>query len=953
MSPERWRNIEELYHAALELAAGERPAFLNRACGSDDDLRLAVEALLANGERAGSFLERPALDTGTKLPSAEDLLAAQVGAYRIVSQLGAGGMGDVYRAHDNQLGRDVAIKTLPREFARDPARLSRFRREARVLASFNHPNIAAIYGLEECGGSNYLVLELVEGETLRERIDRTGPLLLPEALNICCQVVEALEAAHTQGIVHRDLKPANIKVTPQGRVKVLDFGLAKAVWGEEERQDLSRLTTTAPLETAAGQILGTPPYMSPEQARGNEVDKRTDIWAFGCLLYELLTGKRAFAGEALPDTIGAILAGEPDWNALPAATPARIRELLGLCLQKNADRRPQNVADIRREIEEVQAEPGRRRVRGWILAAVSIVTLAIVFAAAVWMRGRSRPADRSEWTQLTHFSDSVSQPALSPDGRMLAFVRGPDTFAAPGQVYVKRLPDGEARQLTNDEVEKMSPVFSPDGAQIAYSVIARRKWDTWVVPAAGGQARLWLTNASGLLWVDTRRLLFSEIKNNDIHMGIVAAREDRTGARDLYIPPHERGMAHRSYPSPDGKWVLLAEMDRSVWLPCRLAPMDGSSAGRPVGPASAGCTFAAWSRDGRWMYLSSKAGGVFHTWRQRFPDGQPEQITWGPTEEEGVAMAPDGSSFVTAVALKQSSVWIHDATGERQISVEGYSFDPQFTPDGKKLCYRIAKGTSASTNPGELWMTDLESGHRQSLLPGIHLIGGVGLAYDISPDGRQIVAAAQGSDGKHRLWIAALEPNSAPRRLTEMEGDQPKFERPGEILFRHVEPDGTGFLFRVREDGTGLSKAVEHPIVSPRGVTPDHQWFVARVKQSDGTSLLAIPTRGGPPLSLCDGGAVGAGADALLKWSGDRRVLFISYTPHSEQTTAGRTYAVPLPPERVFPEVTAGGLCSEAEIAKLPAVRRIELYDVTPGPRGDVYAFSRQTVQRNLYRIPL
>lgn len=953
MSPERWRNIEQLYHAALQHAPGERLEFLDCACGPDHDLRLAVEALLANGEQAGSFLETPALDTETRLASPEALLGAQAGPYRIVSRLGAGGMGAVYRAHDSKLGRDVAIKTLPREFARDPARLARFGREARVLASLNHPNIAAIYGLEECGGSNYLVLELVEGETLRERMERAGPLPMPEALKICCQVVEALEAAHTQGIVHRDLKPANIKVTPEGRVKVLDFGLAKAVWGVEEGADLSRLTATAALETAAGQILGTPPYMSPEQARGDEVDKRTDIWAFGCLLFELVTGNRAFPGETVPDTISAILARAPDWKALPAATPARMRELLRHCLEKDADRRPQHVADIRRRIEEVQAEPGRRRDRRWMLAGVSTVTLAIAFAATVWMRGRSGPADRSEWTQLTHFPDSVSQPALSPDGRMLAFVRGPDTFAAPGQVYLKRLPDGQATQLTSDEVEKMSPVFSPDGAQIAYSVIARRKWDTWVVPAAGGQARLWLANASGLVWVDGRRLLFSEIKNNDIHMGIVAAAVDRAGARDLYTPPHERGMAHRSYPSPDDKWVLLAEMDRSVWLPCRLAPMDGSSAGRPVGPAEAGCTFAAWSRDGKWMYLSSKAGGVFHTWRQRFPDGRPEQVTWGPTEEEGIAMAPDGRSFVTAVALKQSSVWIHDATGERQISVEGYSFDPLFTPDGKRLCYRIAKGTSAATNPGELWVADLESGRRQSLLRGVHLIGGAGLAYDVSPDGRRVVAAAEGSDGKHRLWIAALDPNSEPRRLTEMEGDQPKFEGPGEILFRHVEPDGTGFVFRVREDGTGISKALERPIVSPRGVTPDHEWFVTRVQQPAGSSLLAIPTRGGPPVSLYDGGSVGAAADALLKWSGDRRVLFISYTPHSEQTTAGRTYAVPLRPDRVFPEVAAGGLCSEAEIARLPGVRRMEFYDVTAGPRGDIYAFSRQTVQRNLYRIPM
>jgi serine/threonine protein kinase len=298
MDPERWRQIEELFHAALERTPEVRPVFLDGACRGDVDLRREVESLLAREPQAGSFLEAPALEDLAPSPI---LVGRQVGPYRILSPLGAGGMGEVYRAHDIKLGRDVALKTLPSEFARDPDRLARFRREARALATLNHPNIAAIYGLEESTHADCLVLELVEGETLAERIRRTGPLPLAQALDYARQIAEALEAAHCRGIIHRDLKPANVKVTPEGRVKVLDFGLAKAVWGIEEGQALTKLATATFSGTLAGHIVGTPGYMSPEQACAREVDQRTDIWAYGCLLFEMLSGKQAFNGETLAD----------------------------------------------------------------------------------------------------------------------------------------------------------------------------------------------------------------------------------------------------------------------------------------------------------------------------------------------------------------------------------------------------------------------------------------------------------------------------------------------------------------------------------------------------------------------------------------------------------------------------------------------------------------------------
>ena len=351
MDQERWRRVTGIFHAALEREPKARREFLDAACSGDTDLRRQVELLLAQAEQAESFLETPALDDVTvTLTTTSSLLGRQFGPYRIVSPLGAGGMGQVYRAHDSKLGRDVAIKTLPLEFARDPERLARLRREARTLASLNHPNIAAIYGLEESGGIDCLVMELVEGETLADRL-KSGPLPIDKSLDYARQIADALEAAHDKGIIHRDLKPANVKVTPQGRVKVLDFGLAKAIWGPERNLDLSQQATLTGTETLVGQILGTPSYMSPEQARATDVDKRTDIWAFGCLLYELLSGKRTFEGEAVPDTIAAALEREPDWRALPAKTPPKIRELLRRCLQKNAGRRLQTIAEARATIE--------------------------------------------------------------------------------------------------------------------------------------------------------------------------------------------------------------------------------------------------------------------------------------------------------------------------------------------------------------------------------------------------------------------------------------------------------------------------------------------------------------------------------------------------------------------------------------------------------------------------
>ena len=640
---EDWQRINRVYHEALAYDAESRPAYLDKACCDDEDLRREVQQLLeCNAEAdAKAFLEQPGVALSNLMLLSPGM---RLQHYEIIALIGAGGSGEVYRARDTKLGREVAIKVLPDASMADPERRVQIEREARMLAALNHPNIAAIHELEESDGVLWLVLELAEGDTLAERIRRafqsegTG-LPLPDALTIAGQIAEALAAAHAKGIFHRDVKPANIKITPSGTVKLLDFGLAS-------------IDGTA---TVDGELVaGTPAYMSPEQARGESVDKRTDIWAFGCILFEALSGNRPFAGETLSETIANVLEREPEWDGLLVTTPLKIRDLLSQCLQKNPARRLRDIADAQIVIEDVlnAGRNGHIKPRAPKVAGAIAAIVLLVFSVSLWLSvSRQAPEDRSQWVQLTKFPDSATQPALSPDGRTLAFIRGPGTFTTNGQIYVKRLPDGEPIPLTRDNSIKMSPVFSPNGARIAYTV-REGNWNTWVVSPFGGDPRLWLRNASGLTWIHPNEILFSEVMTGS-HMGIVASPENAIEGRKLYFPAQGTGMAHRSYASPDGKLVAIVEMSGSgAWLPCRLLSLSDNSSERLIGPRGGHCTSAAWSPDAKWIYVTANGGDSFHIWRQRPTANQPEQITSDPiTEEEGLAVAPDGRSIIT------SSVW--------------------------------------------------------------------------------------------------------------------------------------------------------------------------------------------------------------------------------------------------------------------------------------------------------
>ena len=532
-----WNRIKELFQAVIERPQSDRKAFLEDACGNDRALQREVESLLAAHAEAGSFAERPAmdvLDESTRAP----------GAYHLLSLLGAGGMGEVYRARDMTLGRDVAIKILPPIFVVDPDRLARFDREARLLASLSHPNICAIHGIADINGTPGLVLELVEGHTLAERIgsaaagrrrrsastaegDAQKGIGVSEALTIARDIARALEAAHERGIIHRDLKPTNIKITPDGVVKVLDFGLAKASAESTSERDLAPASSSGTDASSNGVLLGTAAYMSPEQARGEPLATQTDIWSFGCVLYEMLTGRRAAKGATVSDTIAAVLDSEPDWTLVPATTPPIIQRLLRRCLEKDLKRRLKDIGDARLDIEDAlmltsdsSASPvsvglsatTSRQAWPWLLTATMVLAAVILF---VWLRSgtgvpppelRSVSAEFGTDASLVTFQyGQGSAVILSPNGAVLAFIAQRSAGQAR-QVYVRPLDQLRAAPLAGTD-GAINPFFSPDSQWIAFFADGKLK----KIPAIGGGAVTICSvlNNRGGAWGEDGRIVFS------------------------------------------------------------------------------------------------------------------------------------------------------------------------------------------------------------------------------------------------------------------------------------------------------------------------------------------------------------------------------------------------------------------------------------------------------------
>ena len=583
------------------------------------------------------------------------------------------------------------------------------------------------------------------------------------------------------------------------------------------------------------------------------------------------------------------------------------------------------------------ASHGRSKALGWYIGAAVCALLAFGFAI---YRSRHRPPE-VRYTQLTDFTDSAVAPALSPDGRMLAFIRGDSWFLTTDQIYVKMLPNGDARRVTDDNRLKYGLTFSPDGAEIAYTVLDPSGFSTYQVSVLGGEPQLVLKNAAGLVWLDQHQLLFSEIRTG-IHLGLVTATETRTGQRDIYFPAHERGMAHYSYPSPDHHWALVVEMKGDGgWGQCRLVSLDGQQTERMVGP-DGGCTSAGWSPDGSWMYFTVSVKGHSHLWRQRFPLGAPEQLTTGPTEEQGLAVEPTGA-VITSVGAYESAIWIHDGSSERPLSSEGEVREggspPTFSPDDRILYYLLRRGEGSGA---ELWRTVVDSGQSEAVFPGISMI-----AYGLSPDGKQVVYATAAPGGSTQLWLAPVDRSSPAGKVGSPGGESPHFGPHGQIMFEQVEGN-RNYLEQMNPDGSNRTRVVPYPIVEFRGISPSGRWamvVVPRTPERNLPAAMAIPLDGGPARQLCTG-------YCSTRWSTDGRFLFVQVEA-SSRTDAGRSLAIPVGPGESLPEFPAGGIAQLAEPSVVPGSQSVARWDLTPGKDPEHYAWINYTVHRNLYRISL
>jgi eukaryotic-like serine/threonine-protein kinase len=911
----------------------------------------------------------------------DTLIGLTISHYRIIEKLGGGGMGVVYKAEDIRLRRAVALKFLPSEMLHDPAALERFRREAQAASALNHPNICTIYDIGEQDGQHFIAMEFLDGATLKHRISGK-PLPFDEMLELAIQIADALRAAHAQGIIHRDIKPANLFVTKLDNAKILDFGLAKVVpAGASVGVSQMPTATDAEYLTSPGSTMGTVAYMSPEQARGEEMDARTDLFSFGAVLYEMATGRMAFPGKSAAVIHDGILNRTPvPTSQTNEALPPKLDEIIGKALEKDRKLRYQSAVDIRTDLQRLKRDsssgrshvfpsgqgeeagvekrsatsavkPILRRQQGlYILTAILVVGALTGGAFLLYRSPRSGPPASKEWEKITFFTDSVVYPALSPDGHMLAFLRGAGTIFTSGQVYVQLLPHGEPVELTHDSRIKLSPIFSPDGSRIAYGTFS--PFDTWEVPVLGGEARLMLPNASSLSWIDGgNRLLFSETRHG-MHMVVVTTDQGRGQSRDVYDPTGERGMAHHSYLSPDGKWVLVVEMNnQTLFVPCRVVPFLGRGDVRVVGPADGMCTSGAWSPDGKWVYLSSKKGDRFHIWRQRFPDGEPELVTPGTTtEEDGVAMAPDGKSFITSVGTNESMVWIHDKSGEHAISSVGDAGrvvasgtreaqrrrTASFSSDGKKLYYLIANGQAAGA---ELWSRELATGKVERILPGYSMQD-----FSVSRDGKQVAFALTDQSGLSSLWVASTDHRSSPRHIVSSASeDSPAFLPDGDVLFRAVE-GGTNFLYRMHVDGSDRRKVTPDHIFDFAAVSPDGRWAVVHETDPNEerlSSMMALPVDGGSPVRLCTN-------ICLPKWDARGEFMYMSFGVQDDPSS----YALPILRGSGLPDLPSTVISGIEDLKGLrSAVVIPHIVDSAFSP--SLYVYTVHTTHRNLFRIPL
>ncbi|HET9794110.1 MAG TPA: protein kinase [Thermoanaerobaculia bacterium] len=739
----------------------------------------------------------------------------RLGPYAILSPLGAGGMGEVYRARDTKLGRDVAIKVLPQSLSADPDRLSRFEREARVLASLNHPHVAAIYGVEDSTAVKALVLELVEGPTLQDRIE-AGAVPVDEALPIARQIAEALEAAHEKGIVHRDLKPANVKLDAEGNVKVLDFGLAKALDPAlSSSPDLSDSPTLS-VGTQSGMILGTAPYMSPEQARGRPVDKRTDVWAFGVLLWEMLTGRRLFDGDSVADVLGAVMREEIDLRRVPPSVPPRVRELLRRCLERNPRERLRDIGEARIALEHPQeAAPAEaviptpvRRGRG-LLAGVAVLGVALGLAAGIVLFHRSPATPSFRFQKLTFLPGLEWAPELSADGRTLFFAAGDTNFFAAGNTNrsdIDSVPVGGRKPTvltTGSESYNDAPRLSPDGSRLVFAS-SRDGGGLFLMGVNGESVRKLSPVGNDPAWSpDGRTIAYSTedffLPYQGLDGGRLGLVDAATGARREL----KTGDAHQPSWSPSGRriayWGMRRGGNRDVWT----VGIDG---GAPVDVTNDDAVDwnPVWSEDGRFLYFLSDRAGQMNLWRVRI-DEKSGRVLDSP---ESVPLPADEVIFLARSGRR----WVYGAYSSRS-TIRRFDFDPVRSTISEAHEVLSMTGSIMSAEPSP----DGKSVAFTTLWPQEDV-------YVVASDGG---AAVQLTDDREFDRYVSWSPDG--RRLL--------FEslRGGRYETWAIRPDGSGLepLTRTAQEESGWV-----PVLSPAG---------DRLVTSLAEGVAIFDARGAPP----------------------------------------------------------------------------------------------------------
>jgi Tol biopolymer transport system component len=831
---------------------------------------------------------------------------ARVGAYEVVERIGAGGMGEVYRARDTRLGRDVAIKTLPASLARDPERLARFEREARLLAALNHPNVGAIYGVEDAGGRPALVLELVEGPTLHDLVhERSGgsrPLAQEETVDIARQIADGLDAAHEKGIVHRDLKPANVKVTAAGVVKVLDFGLGR-VSDPASGSGPSEDPTLTSDRTAAGQVLGTAAYMSPEQARGRTADRRADIWAFGCVLYEMLTGRRAFGAETVSDTLVQVITREPDWTLVPAGTPTPLRRLLRRCLQKDARRRLRDAADARLELDDASGTGDSPDPR-------------------------AAPAVERRLLRLTDSPGTVGSPALSPDGKMVAFVA---VAGGRRQIFIRMLAGGAPLQVTRDSADHDEPRWMPDSSALVYHSPSpgAAGGHLWQVAALGGAPRRIAPAMAGAdVSHDGRRLAFFQQRSNGL--ALVVAGLDGSGARDVLVARPEH-WCDRPRWSPDDRH--LAFNRGAVLFDARLEVVDAQG-GEPLTIVRTSWLRGhSWLADGSGLVYSSTAGSTMSyppTCNLRLVgrDGTADrQLTFG----DASYLHPDTGASDCLLATREhgrSDVWRFPIEGgpadnvrkgERITRQTGQIQVPSVSPDGREVVY-----VSDSGGHSNLWLAAVDGSSIQQITfeedPGVAVAlplwapGGDRILFLRSTAGRIDLCLLDREGGAARTLVAgafapcwsadgrsvyccpevgrieridvetgAVEPVRADRAACPVVSPVAGplyFTRLADLLLgargesevcRATPDDGPAeVLARIANDRVPLAtRLVLHFTVSPDG-----RWLCMPLVDGTTTNIWLLPTDGGPMRAVTEFGERSVFIARHLSWSPDSRYVY-------------------------------------------------------------------------------